>query len=114
MERRRKHVRRDATIQTLARVYLEEKAGKVKESTLKCYQRNIRCHILPKLGGRVAANMTVEDIDDYLEAMQENFSPKLVREVGALLLALLRLAGVNFTGEVALPKIRQKNVEVFP
>ena len=113
MERRRKHVRRDATIQTLARVYLEEKTGKVKNSTLKCYQRNIRCHILPKLGGRVAANMTVEDIDDYLEAMQENFSPKLTREVGALLLALLRLAGVNFTGEVALPKIRQKNVEVF-
>lgn len=113
MERRRKHVRRDATIQTLARVYLEEKTGKVKDSTLKCYQRNIRCHILPKLGGRVAANMTVEDIDDYLEAMQENFSPKLTREVGALLLALLRLAGVNFTGEVALPKIRQKNVEVF-
>lgn len=113
MERRRKHVRRDATIQTLARVYLEEKTGKVKDSTLKCYQRNIRCHILPKLGGRVAANMTVEDIDDYLEAMQENFSPKLTREVGALLLALLRLAGINFTGEVTLPKVRQKNVEVF-
>lgn len=113
MERRRKHVRRDATIQTLARVYLEEKTGKVKDSTLKCYQRNIRCHILPKLGGRVAANMTVEDIDDYLEAMQESFSPKLVREVGALLLALLRLAGINFTGEVTLPKVRQKNVEVF-
>lgn len=113
MERRRKHVRRDATIQTLARVYLEEKTGKVKDSTLKCYQRNIRCHILPKLGSRIAADITVEDIDDYLEAMQENFSPKLVREVGALLLALLRLAGVNFTGEVALPKIRQKNVEVF-
>ena len=113
MERRRKHVRRDATIQTLARVYLEEKTGKVKDSTLKCYQRNIRCHILPKLGGRVAANMTVEDIDDYLEAMQENFSPKLTREVGALLLALLRLAGINFTGEVTLPQVRQKNVEVF-
>lgn len=113
MERRRKHVRRDATIQTLAWVYLEEKTGKVKDSTLKCYQRNIRCHILPKLGGRVAANLTVEDIDDYLEAMQESFSPKLVREVGALLLALLRLAGINFTGEVTLPKVRQKNVEVF-
>lgn len=113
MERRRKHVRRDATIQTLARVYLEEKTGKVKDSTLKCYQRNIRCHILPKLCGRVAANLTVEDIDDYLEAMQESFSPKLVREVGALLLALLRLAGINFTGEVTLPKVRQKNVEVF-
>ena len=113
MERRRKHVRRDATIQTLARVYLEEKTGKVKDSTLKCYQRNIRCYILPKLGGRVAANLTVEDIDDYLEAMQESFSPKLVREVGALLLALLRLAGINFTGEVTLPKVRQKNVEVF-
>lgn len=100
-------------VQTLAKIYLEEKAGKVKVSTLKCYQRNIKCHILPKLGDQIAANLTVEDIDDYLEAMQENFSPKLTREVGALLLALLRLAGVNFTGEVALPKIRQKNVEVF-
>ena len=100
-------------MQTLAKIYLEEKAGKVKVSTLKCYQRNIKCHILPKFGSRIAADITVEDIDDYLETMQENFSPKLVREVGALLLALLRLAGVNFTGEVALPKIRQKNVEVF-
>ena len=90
MERRRKHVRRDATVQTLAKIYLEEKAGKVKVSTLKCYQRNIKCHILPKLGDQIAANLTVEDIDDYLEAMQESFSPKLVREVGALLLALLR------------------------
>ena len=113
MERRRKHVRRDATVQTLAKIYLEEKAGKVKVSTLKCYQRNIKCHILPKLGDQIAANLTVEDIDDYLEAMQESFSPKLVREVGALLLALLRLAGINFTGEVTLPKVRQKNVEVF-
>lgn len=113
MERRRRHVRRDATVQTLAKIYLEEKAGKVKVSTLKCYQRNIKCHILPKLGDQIAANLTVEDIDDYLEAMQESFSPKLVREVGALLLALLRLAGINFTGEVTLPKVRQKNVEVF-
>lgn len=113
MERRRKHVRRDATVQTLAKIYLEEKAGKVKVSTLKCYQRNIKCHILPKLGDQIAANLTVEDIDDYLEAMQESFSPKLVREVGALLLALLRLVGINFTGEVTLPKVRQKNVEVF-
>ena len=77
MERRRKHVRRDATVQTLAKIYLEEKAGKVKVSTLKCYQRNIKCHILPKLGDQIAANLTVEDIDDYLEAMQESFSPKL-------------------------------------
>ena len=84
MERRRKHVRRDATVQTLAKIYLEEKAGKVKVSTLKCYQRNIKCHILPKLGDQIAANLTVED-----------------------------LAGINFTGEVTLPKVRQKNVEVF-
>ena len=67
MERRRKHVRRDATVQTLAKIYLEEKAGKVKVSTLKCYQRNIKCHILPKLGDQIAVNLTVEDIDDYLE-----------------------------------------------
>lgn len=62
-------------VQTLAKIYLEEKAGKVKVSTLKCYQRNIKCHILPKLGDQIAANLTVEDIDDYLEAMQESFSP---------------------------------------
>lgn len=29
------------------------------------------------------------------------------------MLALLRLADINFTGEVTLPKVRQKNVEVF-
>ena len=113
MGNRRKYVRRDATVEKLSAIYLSDKTGKVKESTLKCYQFNIRKYILPHLGSRVAAEVTVDDVDDYMEALLERFSPKLVREVGSLLLAILRLAGVNFTGEVALPKVRQKAVEVF-
>ena len=113
MGNRRKYVRRDATVEKLSAIYLSDKTGKVKESTLKCYQFNIRKYILPHLGNRVAAEVTVDDVDDYMEALLERFSPKLVREVGSLLLAILRLAGINFTGEVALPKVRQKAVEVF-
>ena len=113
MGNRRKYVRRDATVEKLSAIYLSDKTGKVKESTLKCYQFNIRKYILPHLGSRVAAEVTVDDIDDYMEMMLENYSPKLVREVASLLLAILRIAGVNFTGEVALPKVRQKAVEVF-
>ena len=113
MGNRRKYVRRDATVEKLSTIYLADKVGKVKDSTLKCYQFNIRRYILPQLGGRVAAEVTMEDVDDYIEAMLENYSPKLVRELGSLLLAILRLAGVNYTGEVELPKIRQKAVEVF-
>lgn len=113
MGKRRKYVRRDATVAKLSAIYLADKTGKVKISTLECYQRNIRCHILPQLGQRVAAEVTVEDVDDYIEKLQESFSPKLVREVGSLLLAILRLAGINYTGEVAMPRVRQKTVEVF-
>ena len=113
MGNRRKYVRRDATVEKLSAIYLSDKTGKVKGSTLKCYRFNIRKYILPHLGGRIAAEMAVEDIDDYMEMMLENYSPKLVREVASLLLAILRIAGVNFTGEVALPKVRQKAVEVF-
>ena len=113
MGNRRKYVRRDATVEKLSAIYLSDKTGKVKESTLKCYQFNIRKYILPHLGSRVAAEVTVDDVDDYMEALLERFSPKLVREVASLLLAILRLAGINFTGEVALPKVRQKAVEVF-
>ena len=113
MGNRRKYVRRDATVEKLSAIYLSDKTGKVKGSTLKCYRFNIRKYILPHLGGRIAAEMAVEDIDDYMEMMLENYSPKLVREVASLLLAILRIAGLNFTGEVALPKVRQKAVEVF-
>lgn len=113
MGKRRKYVRRDATVAKLSAIYLDDKTGKVKISTLECYQRNIRCHILPQLGQRVAAEVTIEDVDDYIEKLQESFSPKLVREVGSLLLAILRLAGINYTGEVAMPRVRQKTVEVF-
>ena len=113
MGNRRRYVRRDATVGKLSAIYLSDKTGKVKDSTLKCYQFNIRKYILPHLGSRVAAEMAVEDVDDYMEALLERYSPKLVREVASLLLAILRIAGVNFTGEVALPKVRQKAVEVF-
>ncbi len=113
MGNRRKYVRRDATVEKLSTIYLSDKTGKVKDSTLKCYQFNIRKYLLPQLGSRVAAEVTLEDVDDYIEAMLENYSPKLVRELGSLLLAILRLAGMNYTGEVELPKIRQKAVEVF-
>ena len=99
MGNRRKYVRRDATVEKLSAIYLSDKTGKVKESTLKCYQFNIRKYILPHLGSRVAAEVTVDDVDDYMEALLERFSPKLVREVGSLLLAILRLAGINFTGK---------------
>ena len=77
MGNRRKYVRRDATVEKLSAIYLSDKTGKVKESTLKCYQFNIRKYILPHLGNRVAAEVTVDDVDDYMEMMLEHFSPKL-------------------------------------
>ena len=84
MGERRKYVRRDATVGRLSAIFLEDRQNDVKPSTLECYRRNIRCHILPELGERVAAELTAEEVNDFIQQLQEDYSPKLVREVGGL------------------------------
>ena len=84
MGERRKYVRRDATVGRLSAIFLEGRKNDVKPSTLECYRRNIRCHILPELGERVAAELTAEEVNDFIQQLQEDYSPKLVREVGGL------------------------------
>ena len=113
MGERRKYVRRDATVGRLSAIFLEDMEGSVKPSTLACYRRNIQCHILPALGARVAAEVTVAEINDYIQQLQEDYSPKLVREIGGLLLRIVGMAGVGYGEDVTLPKVRQKAVEVF-
>lgn len=113
MGERRKYVRRDATVGRLSTIFLEDMEGSVKLSTLACYRRNIQCHILPVLGECVAAELTAEEVNDYIQQLQEDYSPKLVREVGSLLLRIVGMAGVGYGEDVTLPKVRQKAVEVF-
>ena len=113
MGERRKYVRRDATVGRLSAIFLEDMEGSVKPSTLACYRRNIQCHILPALGECVAAELTAAEINDYIQRLQEDYSPKLVREVGGLLLRIVGMAGVGYGEDVTLPKVRQKAVEVF-
>lgn len=113
MGERRKYVRRDAMVERLSAIFLEDMVGSVKPSTLACYRRNIQCHILPALGARVAAEVTVAEINDYIQQLQEDYSPKLVREIGGLLLRIVGMAGVGYGEDVTLPKVRQKAVEVF-
>ena len=111
MGERRKYVRRDATVERLSAIFLEDMEGSVKPSTLACYRRNIQCHILPRLGERVAAELTAAEINDYIQQLQEDYSPKLVREIGGLLLRIVGMAGVGYGEDVTLPKVRQKAVE---
>ena len=113
MIERRKYVRRDATVGRLSAIFLEDRKNDVKPSTLECYRRNIQCHILPELGERVAVEVTAEEVNDFIEQLQEDYSPKLVREVGGLLLRIVGMAGVGYGEDVTLPKVRQKAVEVF-
>lgn len=96
MGERRKYVRRDATVERLSAIFLEDMEGSVKPSTLACYRRNIQCHILPALGECVAAELTAAEINDYIQQLQEDYSPKLVREVGGLLLRIVGMAGVGY------------------
>ena len=113
MIERRKYVRRDATVEKLSAIFLEDRKNDVKPSTLACYRRNIQCHILPALGECVAAEVTAEEVNDYIQQLQEDYSPKLVREIGGLLLRIVGMAGVGYGEDVTLPKVRQKAVEVF-
>ena len=113
MIERRKYVRRDATVGRLSAIFLEDRRNDVKPSTLECYRRNIRCHILPEMGERVAAEVTAEEVNDFIQQLQEDYSPKLVREIGGLLLRIVAIAGVGYGDDVELPKTKQKAVEVF-
>ena len=79
MGERRKYVRRDATVERLSAIFLEDRKNDVKPSTLACYRRNIQCHILPALGERVAAELTAAEVNDFIEHLQEDYSPKLLR-----------------------------------
>lgn len=96
MGERRKYVRRDATVERLSAIFLEDMAGSVKPSTLACYRRNIRCHILPTMGEHIAAELTAAEVNDFIERLQEDYSPKLVREIGGLLLRIVGTAGVGY------------------
>ena len=113
MGERRKYVRRDTTVERLSAIFLEDMVGSVKPSTLACYRRNIQCHILPALGECVAAELTAAEVNDFIQQLQEDYSPKLVREIGGLLLRIVGMAGVGYGEDVTLPKVRQKAVEVF-
>lgn len=104
--------RKTCTIRTLCGHFLAERATKVKPSTLACYRRNIDCHILPVWGERTACDVTAAEVDGFLTTLLKTLSPKTVREIGSLLLAILRLAGVSPDG-VTLPKLRQQAVDVF-
>ena len=106
MGERRKYVRRDATVGRLSAIFLEDMEGRVKPSTLACYRRNIQCHILPELGNRVAVELEADEVNDFIEQLQEDYSPKLVREVGGLLLRIVGMAGVGYGEDVTLPKVR--------
>ena len=75
MIERRKYVRRDATVGRLSAIFLEDRRNDVKPSTLECYRRNIRCHILPEMGERVAAEVTAEEVNDFIQQLQEDYSP---------------------------------------
>ena len=114
MGERRKYVRRDATVERLSAIFLEDMEGSVKPSTLACYRRNIQCHILPALGECVAAEMTAEEVNDFIQQLQEDYSPKLVREIGGLLLRIVGMAGVGYGEDVTLPKVRQKAERCSP
>ena len=59
---RKKHIRRGATVARLSEKFVEERQRSVKPSTLACYRRNIRCHILPQLGQRVAAELQAAEV----------------------------------------------------
>lgn len=113
MGERRRYIRRGATVARLSEKFVEERQRSVKPSTLACYRRNIRCHILPQLGQRVAAELRAAEVNGFMERLGEDLAPKTVREVVSLLLAVVDLGGIRFGDEVALPKARQRAVEVF-
>ena len=61
----------------------------------------------------MAAELTAVEVNDFIQQLQEDYSPKLVREVGGLLLRIVAIAGVGYGDDVELPKAKQKAVEVF-
>ena len=64
-----------ATLTDLTQEWLAHKAREVSERTLKGYRRSLESYVLPSLGGRKLAKITLRDIDQLYGHMLEGKLP---------------------------------------
>lgn len=99
--------------------WLRLKRSKVKDSTYVKYHTVIENHIRPKLGDRLPASLTPLLVEQFgYELMHRNgLSPKTVKDILAVLHAVLRYAEAQLPGlrrmEIVYPKPEKKEMRVL-
>jgi integrase len=71
----------------------ERKNPKVRDSTLTGYESKLRCHVLPVLGDRLIARVTVKDLDDLFVALPDSgLGPRTIQHVYRALSLVMKYA----------------------
>ena len=106
----RREERAAETIEELADVFLEARAGKIKERTVKEYRRLFDVDINPKIGGRSAREVTRRDVARLHQSRKE--SPYVANRIVTLLGALFSWARIQgYVGDDVQPT---RGLELFP
>jgi integrase len=86
-------------------------AVRVRPSTLRSYDMNVRLHIVPRIGRRQLGKLTARDVRQMLDDMRGNGAgPRVVQHVHAT----LRVALEHAVREELLPRNVAKLVQVAP
>lgn len=83
------------TLDQIAELWLEAKAGEVTPHTLTGYRRDYDNWISPHLGHREAAMVTEADVQELVDHMKARLSPKSVADRHAILHQVYRWAGAR-------------------
>lgn len=87
--------------------WLAEKAGTVKEQTLRKYRTNIRTHIEPFFANCSPADITAERVGNFMDELrQKGLSDNSIRGIAVLLQSILDFTARQSSGTI--PSIRIK------
>lgn len=93
--------------------------GAVKDSTYAKYETVLRRHILPELGQLGARELDTERVEEFkAKLLADGLSPKTVRDILAVLRAILKGAAARHPGamqsvEIRCPKENRREVRVL-
>lgn len=99
--------------------WLRQERGKVKESTYVKYDAMLTKHVLPKLGGCFPLGVNTQLIEQFKqELLEEDLSPKTVRDILTMLRTILKYTAGQFPGvfpavEISYPKEQKKEARVL-
>lgn len=112
-------VPKNLTLNSLFSMWFSDIRLKVKESTYMNYQMKYEKHISPSLGKTLYERLTVEKLNDYVQAkMSSGLSPKYTADIVAVIKSVCRFGKKRFGYEdksvfMVIPKGKAKEKELL-